>query len=60
MLDAIRSTNKFESATEEELSSILDEVKKDFLAGKGKSAGVNDVSERLDDEDIEQENIVRG
>ena len=60
VLDAIRSTNKFESATEEELSSILDEVKKDFLAGKGKSAGVNDVSERLDDEDIEQENIVRG
>ena len=61
VLDAIRSTNKFESATEEELSSILDEVKKDFLAGKGKSAGVNDVSDgRLDDEDIEQENIVRG
>jgi len=60
VLDAIRSTNKFESSTEEELSSILDEVKKDFLAGKGKSAGVNDVSERLDDEDIEQENIVRG
>ena len=60
VLEAIRTSNKFESSTEEELSSILDEVKRDFLAGKGKSAAVTDVDGRLGADEIEQENIVRG
>ncbi|APX32281.1 F0F1 ATP synthase subunit alpha [Brachybacterium sp. P6-10-X1] len=59
VLEAIRTSGKFESATEEELSAILDEVKKDFLAGKGKTA-INDVAESLEDEEIDQETIVRG
>ncbi|WP_193104086.1 F0F1 ATP synthase subunit alpha [Brachybacterium sp. FME24] len=59
VLEAIRGSKKFESSTEEELSSILDEVKRDFLAGKGKTP-VNDVDSSLEDEDIDQETIVRG
>ncbi|MDN5685503.1 MAG: F0F1 ATP synthase subunit alpha [Brachybacterium sp.] len=59
VLEAIRTSGKFESSTEEELSGILDEVKKDFLAGKGKTA-INDVTDSLEDEQIDQETIVRG
>ena len=60
VLDAIRSTGTFESATEEELSSILDQVKQDFLAGKGQDAARNDEDGRLAADQIEQEQIVRG
>ncbi|MGO3289186.1 MULTISPECIES: F0F1 ATP synthase subunit alpha [unclassified Brachybacterium] len=60
VLEAIRSTGKFESATEEELSSILDQVKQDYLAGKGDGAVRNDESGRLAADQIEQEKIVRG
>ncbi|GAA1487293.1 F0F1 ATP synthase subunit alpha [Brachybacterium sacelli] len=59
VLEAIRTSGKFESSTEEELTTILDEVKQDFLAGKGKTA-INDVAESLEDEQIDQETIVRG
>ena len=58
MLEAIRTTGKFESSTEEELSSILDQVKQDFLAGKGESAARTDESRRMDAGEIEQEQIV--
>ncbi|MDN6301621.1 MAG: F0F1 ATP synthase subunit alpha [Brachybacterium sp.] len=60
VLDAIRSSGKFESATEEELSSILEQVKQDFLAGKGQDAARNDEDGRLAADQIEQEQIVRG
>ncbi|MEJ6542014.1 F0F1 ATP synthase subunit alpha [Brachybacterium paraconglomeratum] len=60
VLEAIRTTGKFESSTEEELSSILDQVKQDFLAGKGESAARTDESRRMDAGEIEQEQIVRG
>ena len=59
VLATIRDTKKFEKDTEEELSRILDEVKKDFLAGEGKEP-VSDENGRLSEEDIEQEQIVRG
>ncbi|ATG54548.1 F0F1 ATP synthase subunit alpha [Brachybacterium ginsengisoli] len=60
VLEAIRSTGKFESSTEEELSGILDQVKQDFLAGKGQDAARNDEDGRLAADRIEQEQIVRG
>ena len=60
VLKAIRTTGKFESSTEEELSSILDQVKQDFLAGKGEGAARTDENERMDAGEIEQEQIVRG
>ncbi|MGO1480395.1 MAG: F0F1 ATP synthase subunit alpha [Brachybacterium sp.] len=60
VLEAIRTTGKFESSTEEELSSILDQVKQDFLAGKGQGAARSDESGRMDAGQIEQEQIVRG
>ena len=60
VLETIRTTGKFESATEEELSSILDQVKQDFLAGKGEGAARTDENRRLDAGEIEQEQIVRG
>ncbi|WME24668.1 F0F1 ATP synthase subunit alpha [Brachybacterium sp. GU-2] len=60
VLEAIRTTGKFESSTEEELSSILDQVKQDFLAGKGEGAARTDESGRMDAGEIEQEQIVRG
>ncbi|MGP9693281.1 F0F1 ATP synthase subunit alpha [Brachybacterium sp. AOP25-B2-12] len=59
VLSAIRETGKFESATEEELSRILADVKRDYLAGKGAEGAVNDEGRRLEDGRIEQENIVR-
>ena len=60
VLEAIRTSGKFESSTEEELSSILDQVKKDYLAGKGEDAARNDESGRMAADQIEQEQIVRG
>lgn len=60
VLEAIRTSGKFESSTEEELSGILDQVKKDFLAGKGEDAARNDESGRMAADQIEQEQIVRG
>ncbi|MGP9539416.1 F0F1 ATP synthase subunit alpha [Brachybacterium sp. AOP43-C2-M15] len=60
VLEAIRTTGKFESSTEEELSGILDQVKQDFLAGKGQGAERTDESGRLNAGEIEQEQIVRG
>ncbi|MGO1284969.1 MAG: F0F1 ATP synthase subunit alpha, partial [Brachybacterium sp.] len=60
VLEAIRTTGKFESSTEEELSNILDQVKQDFLAGKGQGSARSDESGRMDAGQIEQEQIVRG
>jgi len=60
VLEAIRTSGKFESSTEEELSGILDQVKQDFLAGKGQDAARNDEDGRLAADRIEQEQIVRG
>ena len=60
VLEAIRTSGKFESSTEEELSGILDQVKQDFLAGKGQEAARNDEDGRLAADRIEQEQIVRG
>ncbi|MFI8777645.1 F0F1 ATP synthase subunit alpha [Brachybacterium paraconglomeratum] len=60
VLETIRTTGKFESSTEEELSSILDQVKQDFLAGKGEDAARTDENGRMDAGEIEQEQIVRG
>ena len=60
VLEAIRTSGKFESSTEEELSGILDQVKKDYLAGKGEDAARNDESGRMAADQIEQEQIVRG
>jgi F-type H+-transporting ATPase subunit alpha len=60
VLEAIRSTGKFESATEEELARTLDQVKQDFLAGKADGRARNDENGRMDAGEIEQEQIVRG
>ena len=60
VLETIRTTGKFESSTEEELSSILDQVKQDFLAGRGEGSARTDESGRMDAGEIEQEQIVRG
>ena len=60
VLEAIRSTGKFESSTEEELSGILDQVKQDYLAGKGEGTARNDESGRGASEPIAPEPIVRG
>ncbi|WP_263310497.1 F0F1 ATP synthase subunit alpha [Brachybacterium atlanticum] len=60
VLETIRTTGKFESSTEEELSSILDQVKQDFLAGMGEGTARTDENERMDAGEIEQEQIVRG
>ena len=62
MLSSIRETSKFEKDTEEELTRILEDVKRDYLAGKDEQDRVQraDESRRMSAEDIEQENIVRG
>jgi len=60
VLETIRTTGKFESSTEEELSGILDQVKQDFLAGRGEGSARTDESGRMDAGEIEQEQIVRG
>ena len=62
VLSSIRETSKFEKDTEEELTRILEDVKRDYLAGKDEQERVEqaDESRRMSAEDIEQENIVRG
>ena len=62
VLSSIRETSKFEKDTEEELTRILEDVKRDYLAGKDEQDRVQraDESRRMSAEDIEQENIVRG
>ncbi|MFQ6484773.1 F0F1 ATP synthase subunit alpha [Brachybacterium epidermidis] len=62
VLSSIRETSKFEKDTEEELTRILEDVKRDYLAGKNEQERVEraDESRRMSAEDIEQENIVRG
>ncbi|WP_422114899.1 F0F1 ATP synthase subunit alpha [Brachybacterium sp. UNK5269] len=60
VLESIRSTGKFSDETEAELSGILDDVKRDFLAGKGEDSQRTDESRRLSADQIEQEQIVRG
>lgn len=61
VLSSIRETSKFEKDTEEELTRILEDVKRDYLAGEGKErVGRNDENGRMSAEDIEQEQIVRG
>ncbi|GAB2545854.1 F0F1 ATP synthase subunit alpha [Brachybacterium huguangmaarense] len=61
VLSSIRETGKFEKETEQELESILGDVKRDFLAGRvDDGEAVRDVTGRLDADDIEQESIVRG
>ena len=59
VLQAIRESKKFEKDTEEELTRILAEVKKNFLAGEDREP-YSEVDETLKAEDIEQETIVRG
>ena len=59
VLQAIRESKKFEKDTEEELTRILAEVKKNFLAGEDKEP-YSEVDETLKAEDIEEETIVRG
>ena len=60
VLSTIRETGKFEDETEAELEGILADVKRDYLAGKGQDGERHDVSESLEADKIEQENIVRG
>ncbi len=60
VLESIRSTGKFSDETEAELSGILDDVKRDFLAGQGEDSQRTDESRRLSADQIEQEQIVRG
>ncbi|MCT1774585.1 F0F1 ATP synthase subunit alpha [Brachybacterium sp. p3-SID957] len=62
VLSSIRETSKFEKDTEEELTRILEDVKRDYLAGKDEQDRVQraDESRRMSAEDIEQEQIVRG
>src|SRR5699024_6271239 len=58
VLESVRSTGKFSGETEAELSGILDDVKRDFLAGKGEDSQRTDESRRLSADQIEQEQIV--
>lgn len=61
VLSAIRESSKFEKDTEEELDRILEDVKRDYLAGKSEDrVERNDESGRMSAGDIEQEKIVRG
>ena len=59
VLQAIRESKKFEKDTEEELTRILAEVKKNFLAGEDREP-YSAVDATLTAEDIEQETIGRG
>ena len=61
VLSTIRESSKFEKDTEEELARILEDVKRDYLAGKSEDRlERNDESGRMSADDIEQEKIVRG
>jgi len=60
ILETIRTTGKFESATEEQLDTVLSQVKKDFIAGRAQSEARTDESGRMAADAIAQEQIVRG
>ena len=60
ILETIRTSGKFSDETEEELSQVLDQVKTDFLAAKANDRAVNDENGRATEDQIDQENIVRG
>ncbi|MBM7501048.1 F-type H+-transporting ATPase subunit alpha [Brachybacterium muris] len=61
VLSTIRESSKFEKDTEEELARILEDVKREYLAGKSEDRlERNDESGRMSADDIEQEKIVRG
>ena len=54
----IRETSKFESDTEAELEKVVENVKRDYFAEKGKVSAL-DESGVLEDEEIEQESILK-
>lgn len=58
VLKNIRETKKFESETEAELEKIVENVKRDYFAEKGKDP-VYDESGVIEEEDIEQESILK-
>ncbi|PWH05396.1 F0F1 ATP synthase subunit alpha [Brachybacterium endophyticum] len=60
VLEDIRTSKKFSDESQQEAADLLDQVKRDFLAGKGQASEVTDVNESAEDEDIDQERIVRG
>ncbi|MGY5764896.1 F0F1 ATP synthase subunit alpha [Brachybacterium sp. DNPG3] len=60
VLADIRGSQKFSDETEQQATTILEQVKRDFLAAKGQGAAVKDVHSSASDEDIDQERIVRG
>jgi F-type H+-transporting ATPase subunit alpha len=60
VLEDIRTSKKFSEETEQQATELLEQVKRDFLAGKGQSEARTDVQESAEDEDIDQERIVRG
>ncbi|UQN30226.1 F0F1 ATP synthase subunit alpha [Brachybacterium kimchii] len=60
VLEDIRTSKKFSEETEQQATELLEQVKRDFLAGKGQSEARTDVHESAEDEDIDQERIVRG
>ncbi|MBV7432632.1 F0F1 ATP synthase subunit alpha [Dermabacteraceae bacterium P13115] len=59
VLETIRESGKFDSATEAELEKILDSVKRDFLTSRGIDPSAGE-TEPLDPEDVDQDKIVRG
>ncbi|MGQ4507616.1 F0F1 ATP synthase subunit alpha [Dermabacteraceae bacterium P13128] len=59
VLETIRESGKFDSATETELEKILDSVKRDFLTSRGIDPSAGE-TEPLDPEDVDQDKIVRG
>ncbi|UEJ82879.1 F0F1 ATP synthase subunit alpha [Brachybacterium halotolerans subsp. kimchii] len=60
VLEDIRTSKKFSEETEQQATELLEQVKRDFLAGKGQGEARTDVHESAEDEDIDQERIVRG
>jgi F-type H+-transporting ATPase subunit alpha len=60
VLEDIRTSKKFSEEAEQQATELLEQVKRDFLAGKGQGAERSDVQESAEDEDIDQERIVRG
>ncbi|WP_152352686.1 F0F1 ATP synthase subunit alpha [Brachybacterium subflavum] len=60
VLEDIRTSKKFSEETEQQATELLEQVKRDFLAGKGQGEARTDVQESAEDEDIDQERIVRG
>ncbi|WP_058234260.1 F0F1 ATP synthase subunit alpha [Devriesea agamarum] len=61
VLSRIRDTEKFDSDTEAELTAILDEAKREFLAGRTSDAAVGESEQgRLSEDEVDQDRIVRG